>query len=273
LAQESSESVTCVHPCLVKSMQLLTLLPVVWCSLVRDELDVAGQQPPLPLWTDAEAFQVPPGVLPATLRAPVAPTVPLGERAEVPTMAHHVQKKATKHHHHSRPRKSRPSDINRKAPVYPEIPDIPVYTVLKKAATSDETAPEDAAPASRAGEPQMMANRPHLNRPKLNKPADQREAMLRALTTEVLRHGRIRCTLARAKEVRRHVDHMVTLAKDGSLHARRQALGYLYDKQLVHGIFEQVPERYQDRKGGYTRVVKDGFRRGDNAEMGIIELV
>merc|ERR1719247_3524389 len=99
------------------------------------------------------------------------------------TLAHHVQKKATKHHHHSRPRKSRPSDINRKAPVYPEIPDIPVYTVLKKAATSDEAAPEDAAPASRAGEPQMMANRPHLNRPKLNKPADQREAMLRALTT------------------------------------------------------------------------------------------
>merc|ERR1719271_1669676 len=122
-------------------MQLLTLLPVVWCSLVRDELDVAGQQPPLPLWTDAEAFQVPPGVLPATLRAPVAPTVPLGERAEVPTMAYHVQKKATKHHHHSRPRKSRPSDINRKAPEYPPIPDIPWMTKIEKKVEEDSTVP------------------------------------------------------------------------------------------------------------------------------------
>ena len=65
----------------------------------------------------------------------------------------------------------------------------------------------------------------------------------------------------------------VTLAKDGSLHARRQALGYMYDKQLVHALFEQAPERYAERNGGYTRVLKDGFRRGDNAEMGIIELV
>jgi len=254
-------------------MQLLTLIPVVWCSLVRDEVDV---QPLLPFLADAEGFQVP-GVRPTALRA--AAQVPLGERAEVPTMAHHVQKKATKHHEHSRPRKSRPSDINRKPTDYPELPDIPWYTVTsgsKSGSTSksvQETPADAQPPASRAGEPQMMANRPHLNRPSLNKPADQRKAMLRALTTEVLRHGRIRCTLARAKEVRRHVDHMVTLAKDGSLHARRQALGYVYDKQLVHGIFEQVPERYSDRKGGYTRVVKDGFRRGDNAEMGIVELV
>jgi len=248
-------------------MQLLALIPVVWCSLVRDEVDA---QPLLPFLADAEAFQVP-GVRPTALRA--AAQVPLGERAEVPTMAHHVQKKATKHHHASRPRKSRPSDINRKPPNYPELPDIPWYTVTSK---SGQETPADAdaqPPASRAGEPQMMAKRPHLNRPNLNKPADQRKAMLRALTTEVLRHGRIRCTLARAKEVRRHVDHMVTLAKDGSLHARRQALGYLYDKELVHGIFEQVPERYSDREGGYTRVLKDGFRRGDNAEMGVIELV
>ena len=64
---------------------------------------------------------------------------------------------------------------------------------------------------------------------------------------------------------------MVTLAKDGSLHARRQAISYLYDKQLVHALFEQAPERYGDREGGYTRVLKDGYRRGDNAEMGIIE--
>ena len=86
-------------------------------------------------------------------------------------------------------------------------------------------------------------------------------------------HGRIRSTLAKCKEVRSTADHMVTLAKDGSLHARRQAISYLYDKQLVHALFEQVPERYSDREGGYTRVLKDGFRRGDNAEMGTIELV
>ena len=74
-------------------------------------------------------------------------------------------------------------------------------------------------------------------------------------------------------QVRTTADHMVTLAKDGSLHARRQAISYLYDKQLVHALFEQAPERYAERNGGYTRVLKDGFRRGDNAEMGIIELV
>merc|ERR1719274_150152 len=119
---------------------------MVWCSLVRDEVDVAGQ-PLLPLLADAEAFQVP-GVRAALWAA--APQTPLSERAEVPTMAHHVQKKATKHHHHSRPRKSRPSDINRKPPVYPELPDIPVYTVLKKAGAEETAAPDAEAPVSRA---------------------------------------------------------------------------------------------------------------------------
>jgi large subunit ribosomal protein L17 len=108
---------------------------------------------------------------------------------------------------------------------------------------------------------------------KLNKPADQRKALLRALTTECIRHGRIETTLARAKACRKSVDKMVGLAKDGSLHARRQAIGYMYDKQLVHALFEQVPERYGDRNGGYARVLKTGYRRGDNTEMGCIELV
>lgn len=108
---------------------------------------------------------------------------------------------------------------------------------------------------------------------KLSRPADQRKALLRGLTTEVIRNGKITTTLARAKELRKPVDHMITLAKDGSLHARRQAMAYMYDKQLVHAMFEQVPDRYVDREGGYTRVLKDGFRRGDNAEMAIIELV
>ncbi|MBW4653620.1 MAG: 50S ribosomal protein L17 [Kaiparowitsia implicata GSE-PSE-MK54-09C] len=108
--------------------------------------------------------------------------------------------------------------------------------------------------------------------PQLGKPADQRRALLRALTTELIRHGRITTTKVRAKAVRSEAEHMITLAKDGSLSARRQALGYVYDKQLVHALFEQAPKRYATRNGGYTRVVRTVSRRGDNAEMAIIEL-
>ena len=114
----------------------------------------------------------------------------------------------------------------------------------------------------------------HGNRlKKLNKPADQRKALLRALTTELIRHGRIHTLLSRAREVRKTADHMITLAKDGSLHARRQALGYIYDKQLVHALFEAAPDRYGSRNGGYTRILKALPRRGDNAPMAVIELV
>jgi large subunit ribosomal protein L17 len=108
--------------------------------------------------------------------------------------------------------------------------------------------------------------------PQLVKPADQRKALLRALTTELIRHGRITTTKVRAKAVRTEADRMISLAKDGSLAARRQAMGYLYDKQLVHALFEQVPERYSNRQGGYTRVLRTVNRKGDNAEMAIIEL-
>jgi large subunit ribosomal protein L17 len=78
----------------------------------------------------------------------------------------------------------------------------------------------------------------------LSKPADQRKALLRALTTEVVRHGRIKTTLVRAKAVRKHVDHMIELGKRGDLHARRQALGWIYDKNLVASLFDAAPERY-----------------------------
>lgn len=108
--------------------------------------------------------------------------------------------------------------------------------------------------------------------PQLSKPADQRKALLRALTTELIRHGRITTTKARAKAVRSEAERMITLAKDGSLAARRQAMGFIYDKQLVHALFEQAPERYGDRQGGYTRVLRTVSRRGDNSEMAIIEL-
>lgn len=107
----------------------------------------------------------------------------------------------------------------------------------------------------------------------LSKPADQRKALLRALTTEVIRHGRIKTTLIRAKAVRKHVDHMIELGKRGNLHARRQALGWIYDPSLVSSLFEAAPDRYGEQNGGYTRVLRTVARSGDNAKMAIIELV
>lgn len=114
--------------------------------------------------------------------------------------------------------------------------------------------------------------RHRCNVPQLGKPADQRKALLRALTTELIRNGRIKTTRARADAVRSEADRMITLAKDGSLAARRKAIGYLYDKQLVHALFEQASSRYGDRNGGYTRILRTVARRGDNAQMAIIEL-
>ncbi|BAZ45049.1 ribosomal protein L17 [Chondrocystis sp. NIES-4102] len=109
--------------------------------------------------------------------------------------------------------------------------------------------------------------------PKLGLPADQRKALLRSLATEIIRHGQIKTTQTRAKAVRSEVDRIITLAKDGSLASRRQALGYLYDPELVSELFKAVEERYSNRNGGYTRVVRTKPRRGDNAPMAIIELV
>ncbi len=108
--------------------------------------------------------------------------------------------------------------------------------------------------------------------PLLSKPADQRRALLRSLTTELIRNGRIQTTKARARAVRSEAERMITLAKDGSLAARRRAIGYMFDKQLVHALFEQAASRYGDRNGGYTRIIRTVHRRGDNAEMAIIEL-
>jgi large subunit ribosomal protein L17 len=126
-------------------------------------------------------------------------------------------------------------------------------------------------PVSR-GNVQMISHGMGFNR--LSRPADQRKALLRALTTEVIRHGRIRTTLVKAKALRPYVDHMITLAKKGTLHHRRQALSFVYDKDLVASLFEQAPERYADRNGGYCRVIKDELpRRGDSALMAVIELV
>lgn len=109
--------------------------------------------------------------------------------------------------------------------------------------------------------------------PQLSKPADQRRALLRALTTELIRHGRIKTTKIRAQAVRSEAERMITLAKDGSLAARRRAAGYIYDPKLVQSLFEQAPERYAERNGGYTRIIRTISRRGDNSQMAIIELI
>ena len=115
--------------------------------------------------------------------------------------------------------------------------------------------------------------RHQLRVPLLSKPADQRKALLRGLTTQLIKEGRVTTTRARAKALRSEAERMITLAKDGSLSSRRRALGYIYDKKLVHSLFEKAKERYGDRKGGYTRIVRTVPRKGDNAQMAIIELV
>lgn len=113
-----------------------------------------------------------------------------------------------------------------------------------------------------------------VKKARLGRPADQRKALVRNLVTEVLRHGKIKTTKPRAKAIRKFVDKMITLAKDGSLHARRQALAFVYDEDLVKSLFEQAPSRYAEREGGYCRVKSEiQKRRGDNAEMATIELV
>ena len=108
---------------------------------------------------------------------------------------------------------------------------------------------------------------------KLGKPADQRRALLRGLVTSLLRHGRIQTTVPRAKEARVMAEHMITLAKRGDLHARRQALAYVLYPAVVRDLFQTIGPRYQERPGGYTRILRVGVRQGDAAPMAILELV
>eukprot|EP00798_Chlamydomonas_sp_ICE-L_P019276 gene19276-25915_t len=113
----------------------------------------------------------------------------------------------------------------------------------------------------------------HGNRTnKLGRPADQRKALIRGLVTQTIQYGSITTTKVKAKVVRQYVDKMITLAKDGSMHARRQALGFIFDKELVKSLFDGAADRYAERNGGYTRI-KPIFklRRGDAAEMAVIE--
>jgi large subunit ribosomal protein L17 len=132
----------------------------------------------------------------------------------------------------------------------------------------------------------------------LARPHDQRKALLRALATELLRHDEIITTLSKAKALQPEAERLITIGKKGyvadtkalnekakkgdaaaqkklarAVHLRRQARAFVYDKDVVHRIFNEIAPRYVDRKGGYTRILKAGFRRGDATPMAIIQLV
>jgi large subunit ribosomal protein L17 len=114
---------------------------------------------------------------------------------------------------------------------------------------------------------------------KLGRTTDARMALLRNLASDLIIHERVETTEAKAKELKTIVDKMITLGKRGDLHARRQAAAFLYNKaadednNVVQKLFDDVAGRYEDRQGGYTRVLKLGERQGDGAKMAIVELV
>ena len=108
---------------------------------------------------------------------------------------------------------------------------------------------------------------------KLGMTTDHRKAMLRGMVTYLFENGKVETTVTRAKEVRAMAEKMITIAKDNSLHARRQVLAYVTKEDVVKNLFDVIAPRYADVNGGYTRITKTGARRGDAAEMCIIELV
>jgi large subunit ribosomal protein L17 len=108
---------------------------------------------------------------------------------------------------------------------------------------------------------------------KLNRTTSHRSAMFRNMVSSLLQHERIYTTLPKAKEIRRWADWMITLGKRGDLHGRRQALATIREKATVYKLFQELAPRYQNRQGGYTRIVKVGFRRGDGSPMCLIELI
>lgn len=108
---------------------------------------------------------------------------------------------------------------------------------------------------------------------KLGRPSSHRQLMLRNLTNSLIKHESIETTVTRAKEVRKFADRMVTLAKRGDLHARRQALAFVTEEATVAKLFNELGPKYKDRNGGYTRIVQTGPRRGDAAPMCKIEFI
>ena len=108
---------------------------------------------------------------------------------------------------------------------------------------------------------------------KLGRPTDHRLALFRNLVTDLLRHEKIITTEAKAKEVRGLAERVITLGKRGDLHSRRQALGFVYNKNVVAKVFDELAVRYAGRPGGYSRIVKLGPRQGDGARMAMLELL
>ena len=108
---------------------------------------------------------------------------------------------------------------------------------------------------------------------KLGRPTDHRRAMLRAMVTYLLENGQIKTTVTRAKEVAPVAEKMITLAKQNNLASYRQALAYITKEDVAKKLFDEIGPKYAERNGGYTRIVKIGPRRGDAAEMAIIQLV
>lgn len=108
---------------------------------------------------------------------------------------------------------------------------------------------------------------------KLGRTTSHRKAMLRTMVTSLLKHERIKTTDIKAKELRKVAEKMITLGKRGDLHARRQAAGYVREREIVGKLFGELSARYRERAGGYTRIVKTGYRAGDNAPMSVVEFV
>ncbi|MEQ8447277.1 MAG: 50S ribosomal protein L17 [Pelagibacterium sp.] len=108
---------------------------------------------------------------------------------------------------------------------------------------------------------------------KLNRTSSHRKAMFKNMSASLIKHEQIVTTLPKAKELRPIVEKLITLGKRGDLHARRQAIAQIGDETMVKKLFDILGPRYKDRNGGYTRVLKAGFRHGDNAAVGIIEFV
>ena len=108
---------------------------------------------------------------------------------------------------------------------------------------------------------------------KLGRTSDHRRAMMRAMVTYLFENGKIETTVTRAKEVRAVAEKMITLGKTDTLHAKRQVFAYITKEDVAKKVCDEIAPRYEDRNGGYTRIIRTGARRGDAAEMAIIELV
>lgn len=107
----------------------------------------------------------------------------------------------------------------------------------------------------------------------MGRKSEHRRSLFRTLVTELLDKGRITTTVCRAKEIRPLAEKMITLGKEGTLHARRQALTFVRKNEVVRKLFSDVAPRFADRNGGYTRIIKLGYRKGDGSDMAIIEFI